>query len=87
MQPDEPDGPEAIQRAWRKAVRQLAESTPGSPENDRLAARVRDLAAEYRASIEAQTKHAKAKGRRTLPGHETDPDTTSWSHVEPRDVD
>jgi hypothetical protein len=61
---DEPSGPEAIQASWRKALRQFAESAPGSPENDRLAARVHDLAEEYRAAVERIAEESRTRGRR-----------------------
>ncbi len=48
---DNPLTPAAVLVRWRVAQRQLAESAPGSPDNDRLAARVRDLADEYLAAI------------------------------------
>jgi hypothetical protein len=56
MQPDKLPDPEVIQSAWRKAVRQLTEAPAGSPESDRLAARVYDLATDYRAAVEARVK-------------------------------
>jgi hypothetical protein len=43
----------AILTHLRRARRHLAESTPGSPDFDRLAARVHDLEDEYRAAIRA----------------------------------
>ena len=63
MQPDELPDPEAIQSAWRKAVRQLMEAPAGSPESDRLAARVYDLATDYRAAIEARVKQDRTSRR------------------------
>jgi hypothetical protein len=61
---DEPSSPEAIQASWRKALRQFAESAPGSPENDRLAARVHDLAEEYRSAVERIAEEGRMRGRR-----------------------
>ncbi len=52
MSSDQPLSPAAIQASWREALRQLAESAPGSPDADRLAARVHDLAAAYRIAVE-----------------------------------
>lgn len=49
---DQPPNPAAIQASWREAVRHLAESAPGSPDADRLAARVHDLAQAYRVAVE-----------------------------------
>jgi len=45
--------PAATLERLRKAQRQLAEAAPGSPDHDRLWARVDDLAKEYRAAIDA----------------------------------
>jgi hypothetical protein len=61
---DEPPSLEAIQASWREALRQFAESAPGSPENDRLAARVHDLAEEYRTAVERITEEGRMRGRR-----------------------
>lgn len=55
----------AIQASWREALRQFAESAPGSPENDRLAARVHDLAEEYRIAVNMIHDEGKARGRRS----------------------
>ncbi len=46
--------PAAILSRLRTAQRQLDESARGSPDNDRLAARVRDLEAELNAAISAE---------------------------------
>lgn len=46
--------PVAILSRLRTAQRQLDESARGSPDNDRLAARVRDLEAELAAAIRVQ---------------------------------
>jgi len=54
----------AIQASWREALRQLAESAPGSPDADRLAARVHDLAQEYRNALDRTRDADKARGRR-----------------------
>jgi len=61
---DEPSSPGTIQTSWREALRQLAESAPGSPDADRLAARVHDLAREYRIAVERTRDADKARGRR-----------------------
>jgi hypothetical protein len=61
---DEPSSPLAIQASWREALRQFAESAPGSPDNDRLAARVHDLAEEYRIAVDRIRDEGKARGRR-----------------------
>jgi hypothetical protein len=61
---DQPPNPAAIQASWREAVRQLAESAPGSPDADRLAARVHDLAQEYRDALERIRDEVIARGRR-----------------------
>lgn len=65
MSIDDPSSPTAILARWRRAQRQLEDSAPGSPDNDRLAARVRDLAAEYQAAIAARDDES-----RSLPGQE-----------------
>jgi hypothetical protein len=49
---------------WREALRQLAESAPGSPENDRLAARVHDLAEVYRTAVGLIADEGRTRGRR-----------------------
>ena len=86
---DELHSPEAIQAAWQKAVRQLTDAAEGSPESDRLAARVRDLAAEYRAAIETryrESRSAQAKERRSSPESQPESEAgTNRSHVMPRD--
>jgi len=64
---DDPSSPAAISARWREAQRQLAKSKPGSPDSDRLAARVRDLAKEYSVAI-------KARDDETRPEPAEDPD-------------
>jgi hypothetical protein len=61
---DQPATPAAIQASWLEALRQLAESAPGSPDADRLAARVHDLAQEYRNALDRIRDAGKARGRR-----------------------
>jgi hypothetical protein len=61
---DQPATPAAIQASWLEALRQLAESAPGSPDADRLAARVHDLANEYRTAVERIRDEDTARGRR-----------------------
>jgi hypothetical protein len=61
---DQPPNPSAIQASWLKALRQLGESAPGSPDADRLAARVHDLADEYRLAVERIRDEGTAGDRR-----------------------
>jgi len=55
--------PAAILSRLRTAKRQLDESARGSPDNDRLATRVRDLEAELNAATGAQRDDRSPDGR------------------------
>jgi hypothetical protein len=61
---DQSPSPAAIQASWLEALRQLAAAAPGSPDADRLAARVHDLADEYRMAVARAGDEASGQGRR-----------------------
>lgn len=61
-------GLEAIQTQWREALRQLAEAAPGSPDADRLAQRVQDLARDYRAAADRVHEEARRRSGGTATG-------------------
>jgi hypothetical protein len=58
----DPRSPAEISARWQKALRQLNDAAPGSPESDRLAAQVRDLADEYRAAVARLDEKARHRG-------------------------
>ncbi len=54
MQIQDHSGPDTILAWWREAQRQLDEAAPGSPDHDRLTARVEDLSEAYRQAVEVR---------------------------------
>ena len=62
---DQAPSPAAIQASWLEALRQLAEAAPGSPDADRLAERVHDLADEYRMAVARIGHEASVQSRRS----------------------
>ncbi len=60
MQIQDPMVPSTILAQWRAAQRQLDEAAPGSPDHDRLAARVDDLAEAYRQAVDVRLEERQA---------------------------